>query len=85
MWSIFPLQILADREGVIMEFPDKMVCKELLLDLVCYEIYCKRLSPEMEHLFERHLEECPSCRRRILGFRRILQENQETDIVRNFG
>jgi len=68
-----------------MELSEKLVCKELLLDLVCYEIHCKRLSPEMEYLFEKHLEECPSCRRRILGFRRILQENQETDIVRNFG
>jgi predicted anti-sigma-YlaC factor YlaD len=65
-----------------MELSEKMVCKELLLDLVCYEIHCKRLSPEMEYLLEKHLEECPSCRRRILGFQRILNE---AEIVRNFG
>jgi hypothetical protein len=48
-------------------------CIDVLLDLVCYEILSKRVSPEMEHLLERHVRGCASCRRKVLGFRRILR------------
>jgi len=48
-------------------------CTDTLLDLVCYELLSKRLSPEMEDMLDRHLRRCPSCRRKVLGFRRILQ------------
>ena len=57
-------------------------CVDLLLDLVFYERYSRRLSPEMEYLFERHLESCSSCRGRILAFRQILQDGV---VQRNFG
>jgi hypothetical protein len=47
-------------------------CVDLLLDLVFYERFRRHLSPEMEYLFQGHLETCPGCRTRILDFRRIL-------------
>lgn len=65
-----------------MELTHASVCKELLLDLICYEIFRGRLSPEMEHLLEMHIEQCPSCRHRMRAFRALLQEPA---IVRNFG
>ncbi len=76
------LRRLIRRKGVCMEVYDEMVCKEMLLDLLFYERRCGHLSPEMEYLFERHIEQCPSCRRRVLGFQRTLNE---AEIVRNFG
>ncbi len=82
MRGVFASQNLSNLEGVVMELSEETICKELLLDLVCYEIRSKHLSPEMEYLFEKHLEECPSCRHRILGFRRILDE---AEVVRNYG
>ena len=57
-------------------------CVDLLLDLVFYERYSRRLSPEMEYLFEEHLGSCPSCRERILALRQILGEGV---VQRNFG
>ena len=57
-------------------------CVDLLLDLVFYERYGRGLSPEMEYLFERHLEGCPSCRERILAFRQILEDGV---VQRNYG
>jgi hypothetical protein len=65
-----------------MEFSHKTVCEELLLDLICYEMCCGRLSPEMEYLFEKHLEECQSCRAKTLGFRHMVEGD---NIIRNFG
>jgi predicted anti-sigma-YlaC factor YlaD len=65
-----------------MELSSRMVCQELLLDLICYEMCRGRLSTEMEYLLEKHLEQCPSCRDRIAAFRKMLQEPM---IVRNFG
>lgn len=61
---------------------ERMDCVDLLLDLVFYEQHSRRLSPEMDYLLEGHLERCPSCRERILAFRRILGERM---IRRNFG
>jgi predicted anti-sigma-YlaC factor YlaD len=57
-------------------------CVDLLLDLVIYERYSRRLSPEMAYLFEEHLENCPSCREKILAFRQILEKEL---VERNFG
>ncbi len=57
-------------------------CVDRLLDLVFYERYSQRLSPEMEYLLEEHLESCPSCRERILAFRKILGE---VVVQRNYG
>lgn len=57
-------------------------CTDTFLDMVCYEVLKKRLSPEMEDILDRHLKCCPSCRRKVLGFRRI--QLGET-ICPNFG
>jgi hypothetical protein len=65
-----------------MGLTDELLCKEMLLDIIHYEMRCGRLSLEMKYLFERHLKECPTCRHSILGFQRNLPE---TEVVRNFG
>jgi hypothetical protein len=70
------------RKGVSMELSDKTFCEEILLDVICYEICRGHLSPEMEFIFEEHLERCPNCRHKILAFLRILREEK---FVRNFG
>jgi len=57
-------------------------CHKLLLDLICYEIRSKHLSPEMEYLLDEHLEACPTCRAQVLAFRRLLPD---WNVVRNFG
>ncbi len=57
-------------------------CGALLMDLICYELRGGRLSPEIKYLFERHLEQCPSCRQRYTGFLDLLEED---NAVRNFG
>jgi hypothetical protein len=58
------------------------VCEDLLLDLIGYELCCGRLSPEMKYLLEMHLEQCASCRRRILSYLNLLSEDKA---MRNFG
>jgi hypothetical protein len=58
-------------------------CQKLLLDLICYEIYSRHLSPEMEFLLDEHIGSCPTCRERVLGFRRLMPD--DACIVRNFG
>lgn len=57
-------------------------CQKLLLDLICYEIYSRHLSPEMKFLLDEHLNTCSNCRERVLGFRRLMLDG---NIVRNFG
>ena len=49
-------------------------CLDVWLDLVCYEILSRRLSPEMKEILKDHLRNCASCRRKVLGFRQILGE-----------
>lgn len=53
-------------------------CTELLIDLVCYELQGHRLSPEMAGLLDEHLEECPSCRRKVQGFYELLEEPESS-------
>jgi hypothetical protein len=65
-----------------MELPESVVCTELILDLIYHELLRGRLSPEAEYLLERHLQECQSCRHKLLSFHSLLQE---AAIVRNFG
>ncbi len=65
-----------------MDLHERTLCEEVLLDLVCYEIYRGHLSPEMEHLFDGHVEKCPSCRDRVRVFRWILGEGK---MQRNLG
>jgi hypothetical protein len=57
-------------------------CTDTLLDVVCYEAVIKRLSPEMEDIFEQHLQCCPSCRQKFLHLRLDLQMRSD---CRNFG
>lgn len=76
------MEFSTDSNGGRIEVTNNAICEAVLLDVICYEKTCGRLSPEMEYLFERHLEQCPSCRRRILGFRYVLDGNEP---VRNFG
>ena len=65
-----------------MEFHGGAYCEMLLLDLICYELRSGRLSPEMEYLFEKHLEDCPDCQRKVADFNRAIKEDRT---VRNFG
>ena len=65
-----------------MEVHDGTYCEVLLLDVICYELRFGRLSPEMEYLFEKHLEVCPECQRKVDAFNRVLKEDSA---VRNFG
>lgn len=65
-----------------MDLYEESDCADTFLDMVCYEVLKKRLSPEMEDIFDRHLKCCPSCRRKVLGFRQI----QRSDLLcRHFG
>jgi hypothetical protein len=66
----------------IQEHTSEHICMALLLDLICYELCCGRLSPEMKYLLERHIEECPDCRNRLYGFLEILGKDR---IIRNYG
>lgn len=43
-------------------------CLDTLIDLLCYEMSCGRLSPEMEDLLACHLAICTACRRRVCNF-----------------
>ena len=65
-----------------MEFHDGAYCEVLFLDVICYELSCGRLSPEMEYLFEKHLEDCPECQKKVAAFNSILKEETA---MRNFG
>lgn len=57
-------------------------CNEMLLDLVCYELHRRRLSPEMKTIFDGHLERCPACRARVHSFQKTVAE---TCRQQNFG
>jgi hypothetical protein len=52
-------------------------CADALLDMVWYEAVTKRLSPEMEEMLERHLQECRSCRQRMFRLRVDLQNTSD--------
>jgi hypothetical protein len=43
-------------------------CLDTLIDLLCYEMSCGRLSPETEALLDGHLEHCAGCRKRVYDF-----------------
>lgn len=48
-------------------------CVQVLLDLLCYEMHSRGLSPEMEQILEDHLWECPSCRKGVRNFKEVLE------------
>jgi hypothetical protein len=56
-----------------MHFHEESDCVDTLLDLVCYEVLRKKLTPEMERVLDRHLRSCPSCRRKVMGFQSVLR------------
>ena len=58
----------------IKEHTDESFCEELLADLISYELCRGHLSSEIKYLLERHLAQCPDCRRRIYGFLNMLSE-----------
>ncbi len=62
------------REAVVKTYQESD-CVDTLLDMVCYEVFAKRLSREMEEILQRHLSCCPYCRRRVGGMRRIVRRN----------
>ena len=66
----------------MVETQERTDCVDLLLDLVFYENYRRRLSPEMEYLLQGHLDTCPDCRDRMLSLRQILGGCMEH---RNYG
>jgi hypothetical protein len=49
-------------------------CAEALLDMLCYEAYCERLSPEMENLLASHLANCEICRTKVLHLKQLFEE-----------
>jgi hypothetical protein len=51
-------------------------CTQTLLDLLCYEIRAHGLSPEMQHLLELHVAECPSCSRGMHNFKEVLERGE---------
>jgi len=51
-------------------------CHQILIDLLCYEKCGGRLSPEMERLLQSHVDECPSCMRKVLNFMETLTEEE---------
>jgi hypothetical protein len=55
-----------------MKFSESAYCLEFLLDLIGYEMLRGTLSPEMGYLFQKHLEQCDTCRYRVVNFYRVL-------------
>jgi hypothetical protein len=53
-------------------------CAETLLDMLCYEAYRARLSPEMEALLADHLAECEQCRSKALSLRQLLESRPDS-------
>jgi hypothetical protein len=49
-------------------------CLDTLIDLLCYEMSCGRLSPEMEALLALHLERCTACKRRVSNFLELIED-----------
>jgi hypothetical protein len=49
-------------------------CAEVLLDLICYEIFREKLSPEMQAILADHFAKCGRCRTNFLNFKRLMEE-----------
>jgi hypothetical protein len=54
--------------------PDSSDCADILLDLLCYELLLKMLSPEIEAMLLEHLEACPSCAAAARGYFESLKD-----------
>ena len=55
---------------------EQVDCVHTLLDILCYEINSRRLSPEMQQVLTDHLKDCPCCQKGIHNFREVLQETE---------
>jgi hypothetical protein len=66
------MSVIKKAEGMI-HFQSSE-CAETLLDMLCYEAYRERLSPEMENLFAGHLAKCECCRLKVLSLKQLLEE-----------
>jgi hypothetical protein len=58
-------------------------CAEVLMDLICYEVYRDRLTPEMETLLVAHLAECECCKKLFRNFQQIVGKKPETSAYVN--
>jgi hypothetical protein len=65
-----------------MDLYKELDCTDTFLDMVCYEVLKRRLSPEMEDILDRHLKCCPSCRRKVIGLGHI---HRSELVRRHFG
>ncbi len=60
-------------------FPHKLHnCAELLLDLLSYEVFRERLSPEMKAMLADHLAKCEDCRVKFVSFKQLIGEETTT-------
>jgi hypothetical protein len=57
----------------MISYPLSLNCAETLLDMLCYEAYRERLSPEMEALLADHLAECEFCRSKAISLKQLLE------------
>jgi hypothetical protein len=55
------------------DFFEHSLCRQLLFDLICYEIRAGRVGPEIMHIFDEHLAQCPLCRRQAFDFFQMLE------------
>lgn len=53
-------------------------CAEVLLDIICYEIFRDKLSPEMNAILADHLAKCRLCRTKFLNFKQLMEQKPET-------
>lgn len=56
-----------------MYIDEQEACIDMLIDLLCYEMSCGRLSPEMKDLLACHLANCTACRRRAHNFLELIE------------
>ncbi len=56
-----------------MHCQDHSDCIDIMLDLLCYEVLRRKLSPEMEGILDRHLRSCSSCRQKVRAFLVVLR------------
>jgi hypothetical protein len=64
-----------------MNFLEHFLCRQLLFDLICYEIRAGRLGREIMHIFDEHLAHCSLCRQQALDFFQMLQVASHKEVV----
>ena len=57
----------------VVDILDHSLCRQLLFDLICYEIRAGRVGPEIMHMFDEHLAQCSLCRRQAFDFFQMLE------------